>query len=1007
MAMLCTFVCILAFQTHAFAQSRIISGKVIDAATSEAMAGVTVVEKGTTSVAVSDNAGNYSIALTRSGADTLLFSFIGFETQAVAVGNNTTINISLRQDVKMLNEIVVVAYGSSTRGEQTGSITQVDAKKLEDVPIASVDGILQGKVSGLQISSYSGQPGGELNIHLRGVGSITAGSSPLFVVDGIPINSGPVGDGYAITWTSNGLAGINPNDIESVTVLKDASATAIYGSRGANGVIIITTKKGKSGKTKFQFNSDFGVNSVAYSSDIRPLNTDEYVALTIEGMENANYTDSHMENILNSINAYNGVNTNWLDEVTQTGMQNSYNFSAQGGDDKTKFFLSLGYFKQEGATIDSRFDRLSGSVNLEHKVSDKLNLHSNLMLSKSDQNTPYQSGYFRSPIISAYVLLPMMQPYDSLGNINMDEDEFYSIYNPLAIVDLDTNYYNNKKIIGSVGADYTIIKGLNISTQLSLDQNYTDEFLYANPFYGDGKAVNGWANESYTDLTNWVWTTIADYNAGLLRDDLNLDVKVGHESQQSQQKILFAYGEGFPPNTSIYVLSVSALPGDISSSIFEYAFESYFSNLQLNYKSKYLLTGSFRRDGSSRFGINNRYGSFYSVGFSWNIDEENFFTLPEFISALRLRTSYGQNGNSDIGNYDAQADYYYGGSYYGNPASSPATSGNANLTWEKNKPFNIGIDASFLRDRINITADWYHRTTSDLLLNVPVSQTSGFSTQLQNVGAMVNHGIELEVNAIVLHLHDFKWVIDANFATNKNEITQLYNHQQFVAGYNSVYTASLFLYREGESYGTYYLPLWAGVDPATGDALWYTDSTMTETTNDISLAKDAATGNAQPKFFGGFNSRFQWKGLSLSTQFNYVFGNQVYDLWGGFFESDGANPLYNSYTSELDRWQQPGDVTDVPKYVYYNQSGSNTASTRFLYDGDYIRLREVTLSYEFSPSMIEGLHMNALKVYVRGTNWYTWVKDKDIPFDPDVSYGYGDVNLPNIKSLIAGITIGF
>ena len=1001
---LCICSIVLFHFSIAFGQVRTITGTTVDQQSGQPLPAVSILIKNTQSGTVSDEYGKFSIEA-KSG-DTLTFNFIGYQPVLLAVSGTTNWTVSMQPEAKMLSEVVVMAYGESSQRNQSGSVSKVSSKKLKEIPMASVDQILQGQVAGLQVNTYSGQPGGEINIHLRGVGSITAGSTPLFVVDGIPINSGVVGFGYNITWTSNGLAGINPNDIESVSVLKDAAATAIYGSRAANGVIIISTKKGKAGKTKFELNSDYGFNTLAFNSNVRPLTADEFIYLTIIGMNNAGFGEVKQENILEDLHAYDGVNTNWLDEVTQNGMQNSTNFSVRGGDEKTKFYTSFGYFNQEGNTIDSKFNRLSGSLNMEHAASSRLKFKTNILLSRSHQNTPYGSGYFRAPIISGYLLVPTYSPYDTTGGFNLNNNEL-ATFNPLAIASMDTNYYNNKKIIGGFGADYEIIKGLTLSTQLSLDQNYTDEFQYANPFYGDGVALDGWASSAYTDITNWVWTNLAKYNRMLMSNRLAMDITLGHEAQSSKQNTIYAFGQSLPPNLDIMVLSAAATPGDVFSNIYEYTFESFFANTQFKYNDKYLLSVSVRRDGSSRFGINNRYGIFYSVGGSWNIDQEDFFKGGGMVSALRLRASYGVNGNSDIGNYDAQANYLYTGSYNGVPSSAPVSTGNYDLTWEKNKPFNVGIDASFFKDRFDLKADYYTRTTTDLLLNVPVSQTSGFSTQLQNLGAMINKGIEIELGADILRHRSVSWHIEANFSTNKNEITELYNHQQFISGYNNVYTAALYLYREGESYGTFYIPLYAGVDAQTGDAMWYTDSTMTETTTDVAEAKNAIAGNAQPKFFGGLNNSVSWKGITLSAQINYVTGNQIYDIWGGFFQSDGANPQYNQYNTLLDSWQQPGDETDVPKYVYYNKSGSNSTSTRFLYDGDYVRLRDVTLSYDIPANLATKLRMNSIRVYVRGTNLYTWTKDKDLPFDPDVSYGYGDLNLPVMKSMIGGITLGF
>ena len=995
---ICVIVYILFSPVIAMAQNKIITGKVTSYDTNQPLEAAIVAEKGTTNATQTTANGTYTLTISDT-SKVIVFILVGYEKKEVQIGNERVINATLKSKVNNLDETVVVAYGEARKSEISGSQTRVGSREIEDIPIASIDLILQGKVAGLYIESNSGQPGGSANVVLRGIGSISAGSNPLYVVDGIPINKDI---GVGVVYTANGLAGVNPEDIEDITVLKDASATAIYGSRGGNGVILITTKKGKAGKTQFHFDYEYGVNNIAYDNIAKPLNATQFTTLTRQGLMNAGYTDSAANVELNGLGANRGANTDWLKEVTQSGRQKSYNLSVEGGDEKTQFYISGGYFSQQGNTISSYFDRYSGSLKLNHRVNKRLKFGANLIVSSHYTTTPYQSAFFRSPIMSAYFNLPYMRPYDSTGKPNISTQEFYAAYNPIAISKYDNNHLRNTKVIGGVDGEYKIAEGLKFTSNLSLDVNNTNELTYNNPFYGDAAATQGYLYQANNEQINWVWTNMLQYQKKFKNDDISVNIKAGHEAQQSQQNDLEAGGVGFPPNTTLQVLSVASTPKTAYSLIDEYSFESYFSNASVAYQSKYLLTGSYRNDGSSRFGINNRYGNFYSVGGSWIISKENFMKNIKVISTLRLRSSYGQNGNASIGSYAwlALSGYTTGASYNGNTGSNPTNPGNNNLTWEKNNPFDIGIDGGLFNDRLIIGADYYNRKTSDLLLNVPVSLTTGFSSKLANVGAMQNKGLELTLSAAIIKSKPVTWNANFNIAFNTNKITELYNNEDII---NSNHT----ILRVGESAQTFYMPLWAGVDPATGGPLWYTDSTRKTTTSDVANAKASIAGNFQPKYFGAFTNTLSWKNFTLSFQVNFVMGGKVYDRWARYLQSDGANPSFNQTTAALSAWTKPGMVTDVPEYVYGNTSNSNYASTRYIYDGSYIRIKHLTLAYNCPSHLLSKYKINVLNVYLKVTNLYTWVKDKRVDFDPDVTNGVGDLNIPNIRSVIGGIKLSF
>lgn len=985
------------------AQDRTVKGRVTTSDDGSSLPGTTVTVKGSSRGATADAAGRYTIAVPSVGKPVLVFSSIGFTTKEEEVGSRATIDIELSEAVGTLSEVAVVAYGTQDRRTITGSQASVKGADLTKATLPSVTEMLQGKIPGLQAVT-SGQPGANTQVRIRGIGSITAGADPLYVVDGVPVNSG---DLSRITTTSNALAGINPADIEDVTVLKDAASSSIYGSRAANGVILITTKRGKSGPTRFQLNAESGYTDVSIPNLAQPLNKEQYLAITREGLVNANYTTTQIEQILTNYGAGN-PETNWFDEVTRRGNQQQYNFSASGGNNKTTFNVSAGYYKQEATTIGANFKRLTANLNLQHNVSEKLSFRVGLNVGSVNQNTPSNSSFFANPVYAAYLLRPTQNPYNADGTINLSLTDFPNggVYNAIAETYLNKRDYQNVRGIGSTRVEYRPLKNLTLSSQYGVDFSMLEEYRYRDPNFGDGYTAKGSASSYYTRYFNWTWTNLAEYRVDLNgARDFYADIKAGYEAQKSTGYFISAAGSTFPNSPELTSLVVAATPTLASQTGTDYSFTSLISSVVFDYKKKYNLSGSFRRDGSSRFGINNRYGNFYSIGASWNINEEAFFPQNSTLSALKLRTSYGVNGNAAISNYQWQATYGFGNNYNQSPGSVPNNVGNSDLTWELNKPFNIGLDASMLNNRLNLTLDYYTRTTSQLLLNVPLSRTAGFSTILDNVGSMVNKGWELSINATPIQ-GPFTWNVNVNGAINKNYISQLYAGQDIIDGQ--------FLRREGLNFQSYYIREWAGVDPQTGNPLWYKNSTNADgtvdhsTTTNYNEAQRIVFESASPKLIGGFGTTFSFKGLTLDGQFSYNFGNYIRDGWVNYYFSDGFNPQYNKQVRQLDRWQKPGDITDVPKYVYNGNNGSYQASTRFLYKGDFIRLRTLTLSYGLPQKLVSKVKMNQVQVYVRGTNLLLFTFDKNLPTDPELAINsQQDLNPFTSKVINAGINIGF
>jgi TonB-linked SusC/RagA family outer membrane protein len=992
--LLLTVTCMLSVML-VFAQ-RVITGKVTDEnGNPVANASVTVKETG---AGVSTNAaGDFSIPVD-SRSKTLVFSYVGKSNEEMVIGSQSVINASLKQEGKALDEVVVVAYGTQVKKKVTGAIAKVDGSDLENKPFTSVDQMLQGKVAGLQSTSPTGQPGGIQQVRIRGIGSITAGAAPLYVVDGIPINSGDVS---RLNNTSNALAGINPNDIESISVLKDAASASIYGSRAANGVILITTKKGKAGKSKIRIDSEFGFGNTAYINDLaKPLNRDQYFTLTREGLVNAGATQAQIDATLNTLGFNNTANEDWVGNVTRQGTTQNINVSLSGGDSKTTFYTSAGFFDQKAVVITSDFRRYSGSFNLRHKASDKLTVGINATGSYIHQNSPAQSSGFRNPVAGAYWLRPSQNAYNADGSLNISNTVFNQLYNPLAIAEYDRIQLNNVKVLTNFTGEYQFYKDLKYTTKFGIDFINIEEERYDNPFFGDSRTVGGRMYNYDTRLANWVWSNLLNYKHDFLANkELGVDLTVGYEAQKSKQYNITTRGEGVPATTSI-PLPVPSSPSVASGARTDYAFVSVLSMAQVSYKNKYSLSGSVRRDGSSRFGSNNKYGTFWSVGGAWNLDQENFMKGIKFINALKVRSSYGVNGNAEIGNYTWKGTYIFNANYNQQPGSAPNQVENPDLTWEINKPFNVGLDVVVWDGRLTVNADYYVRKTENLILNDPLSRTSGFNSVSANVGSMENKGVEFQVNVIPVRTKDLTWDFTFNIALNKNKITALRNNADILG--------LPFIRRVGEDFQSIYTRLWAGVDPATGNPLWYTDATKSQTTTNVTTVQRGIIGSASPKGFGSFSTSVNYKGFSLDAQFNYQYGNLVYDNWGFISWSDGFNPQLNKIQKQLRRWQKPGDFTDVPKYVYGGANVSNAESSRWYYKGDFIRLRDLTLSYSLPKSIMNAVKLDNAKFYVRGTNLWTKAFDENITFDPEQPLtGVNDLQILLQRTISVGLTLGF
>jgi TonB-linked SusC/RagA family outer membrane protein len=1016
------------------AQNRTVSGTVLDS-TGAPIAGASVTIKGTRVGTSTGADGSFSLSIP-AGAKTMVISAVNFASKEFGIANKSAVgSITLLPGNQNLNEVVVVAYGQAKKTNITGSVATIKGAYLADKPFTSVDKSLQGAVAGVEVSSTSGAPGSATDIRIRGIGSISASASPLWVIDGVEATTG---DQSSNTTTANVLATMNPDDIESITVLKDAASTAVYGSRAANGVIIVTTKKGRAGKTRVNFSAEVGQNSQAFNPSDKPMTTTQYQTILREGLINAGYATDNpsADALITSPNGlgypsnYTATNTNWRDVVQRNGNQSQYNLSVSGGTDKTQVYLSGGYFNQIGTALASDFKRYNGTISVTQKASDKLSFSSSLSVGYSLQHTPFNSGAFGNPILESFLLLPFYTPKNPDGSLrfgaNDSLNEFPaapSVFNPLVEAAYNFNTYKQVSLRGSVEGDYKILKNLSFTSRYSGEYSDISEDQYWNPFYGDGyssvPADAGQGFSVYTRIYDWTWSNYFDFKQNLNRDgDIYFDLKPGYEAYELNNYVLSAGGKGYPQTLDLRYLASAATPTTASVVPVSSAIASEFVLGDINYKDKYVLTASFRRDGGSVFGSEHKYGNFYSVGGTWNINEEDFMKNSAIFNVLKLRSSYGQTGNSlGFGLYTPLATYSYGTNYNGQPGSAPSNVGNPNLTWEKNTIFNVGVDFAILKDRINGTVEYYDRKTTSLLLGVPLSLTSGVQVgganpiQNENVGGLSNKGIEVTLGGRPVVTRDFTWSINFNIASNVNRVTALYRNQPIPSGASSSGGPTYFQYTVGYDLQTFYLPQWAGANSQTGQPQWYTDNTKQQVTSNY----DSATFEVNrkytgtPKIFGSLTNTFTYKGFSLDVQFNYNFGNYLFDTWGFITNSEGAYlGGYNQMTRQLGAWQKPGDKTDIPQIILGGNDNSTDLSTRYLYKGDFIRLRNLQFAYAIPKALTDKIHISNLSIYIRGTNLLTFGTDKNLSYDPEAGVASTtnfEVFIP--KTIAGGIKIGF
>ncbi|WP_306353240.1 SusC/RagA family TonB-linked outer membrane protein [Flavobacterium sp. '19STA2R22 D10 B1'] len=1014
------FTLLLAFSMQfSFAQEKTISGVVTEGGLP--LPGVNVVIKGATSGTQTDFDGKYAIKA--KPGDVIMFTFLSMKDAAVTVGASNTVNVVMTGDAQVLDELVVLGYSTKKSSQVTGSSVMIKADKIKDVPMVSVDQALQGKVAGLQISQSSGTPGSVQNIRIRGAGSITASNEPLYVIDGVPVVNSDFGGGKDANGVSSSsslsaLVSLNSKDIESITVLKDASATSAYGARGSNGVIVITTKSGKAGKTVFNVSTSLGFQNNAVKG-LRPLTGNQRKELFLEAIYNtygaANnftkdqaigyYNDNSQSLDGNRLKNWNGVDGNWTRELeNKDATIQTYDISASGGDDKSTFNASLGLNKTDATVVGADFQRINGAFKYTRNLNDKLRISTSVSVSNSRQRGILEgSGTFSNPYLTKYFMSPWEHPYNADGSLNIDLNT--SI--PNTLYTLKNNIVKNDltRALSNTSLQYDITDKLKFKSVVGLDYNLSTYHRYNNRYEGDGLAVNGSVYESIGRNFNLVTQNSLNYKFNL--GDHNFDVTGLFEHQKNTYNLLEASGQNIASDGLFLVGTTSENQG-VSSAFTDWYNVAYLGMFNYNYAGKYVLDASFRREGSSRFADGQRFGNFWSVGAAWNIHNESFMENTIF-NTLRARASYGTSGNSSIGENLYQALLSYDVNYADNPGIYPSQFGNSKLTWESNKTFDAGFEFGILNNRVSGSFAYYNKNTFDLLQAVRMSYTTGHATQLVNAGDVVNKGIEAQLDVEIFREGAFKWSVSGNFATVQNEVTRLAKDTQ---GNDINQTSAYKTTRVGEPIGAWFMRKWAGVDPANGKPLWFVNGKDGATTSNYNEAQQALQGgSALPTYTGGFSTHFEFKGFFVDASIYFAGGNKIYEDWSSNTNSTGRTPLvtYNGAEPLMNRWQQPGDITDVPK-VEFTATGSNASSTstRFLYDGDFLRIRDLVFGYNFDGDFIKRIGFEGLSMSLRGTNLFTYVKDDRLKYDPEVrADGYTNLTTPPVKSVVFGLNLKF
>jgi TonB-linked SusC/RagA family outer membrane protein len=961
-----------------------IKGKITDK--SGPVPGATITLKSNPGIGTStDGSGNFAITVPADGI--LIVKSVGYKTQEIPVQGKTTINISLEEENNNLSDVVVVGYSSKKQGELSSSVSVISAEKLKGVASNDVISMIQGKAPGVVVSSGSGDPTSAPKMTIRGIGSINGGTAPLLVVDGNILGAyGTEGATYS------------PNDVESVTILKDAAATGLYGSRAGSGVIIVTTKTGKAGEAKIEFSSTVGFNSPS---------TGNFKLMNSQQLYDYQKTFSNPDpSVLKN-------DTDWWDLATQSGMTQNYTLSASGGTEKTRYYIAGNFYREQGTVIKNDKNAYNLRANLNSQLTKKLKV--SLLLNGVFTRNNYANS---NTLGDGYLNLPFDPAYNADGT-PVDPRitptwKGRDVENFLHSTQYNLSYQRSLNLSADVNLDYNIVKNLTFSSYNRTTFYNTFAVDYYDKRTKEGGATNGSLYNSTTYKNRLLSSNRLKYENSFGENHLTV-LAVG-EAEKSYYDEANLNGKNLPAGRPVMSTATDIISNP-SGGTNEYNFSKYLSQVDYNYAGKYFAIASFVHENSSRFGLNKSGGDFYQLGASWILSNEQFLKEVKPISFLKLRASYGTTGNAEIGDYPSLGLYAIdaSASYGGLPGARPDQKGNPDLTWEKQKTANIGFDIGFW-NRIDLTVDLYDKRSNALLFKVPLPSTDGYGYIFQNVGALKNRGLEFNLTTKNF-TGEFKWETNLNMAFNRNTILGLTEGKDAITPGGSQPKAV------GHDIYDYKMPIWAGVDPNNGDPLWekvITDAdgvSHIAVTNTYSQATRQYTGtSASPKFTGGFTNTFSYKGVSLSAFFNFVYGNEVYNNSRAYFDNDGLYESYNAMVlkSGWSRWEKVGDVATHPKPVLGGNHDSNQQSSRYLEDGSYIRLRNITLGYQIPTSWLSKIKISSARIFVSGDNLWTGTKfsgiDPEVVLapddnDPNVIPGSSSFRYPISKKILFGVNI--
>lgn len=988
----------------AFAQTSV-TGKVVASEDGEPVIGASIKIVGTNTGAVTDVDGNFSIVLPQ-GKNTVKVSYMGMEDKTVTIKGNK-VQIELRADQKTLDEVVVTGYGVQKKASFTGAASLLNGAQIEKKSDANFVKALEGNVSGVQMNNSSGQPGTWGAIYVRGRGSLNSGTQPLYVIDGMPVSSDTDGMSPTANNYIDPMASINPEDIENVTVLKDAAATAIYGSRASNGVIVITTKKGSEGKLNINLDIKQGFSYMG-NNNMDYANAEETMNLFAKGWVAAGRAADFETAKAKLTKSYGWDGTSsydWMDAVTRNGYYQDYNISAQGKTGNTGFYISAGYLDTKGIVLGSDYKRYSGRANVESKVGRfTVGANTNYAYAVKNGFSQSTSGSMSNTTVAAISFMNPFRPfYNEDGTYYGTPFGESGYYNPLALTDKelgDINESKNETLNLNPYVQIDIWNGIYYRTNFGANISNYREYQYWSALYNpQGIDYNGLGQQYNSRTTTLTWNNIIGWNK-TFNDVHNLSAMIGQEMQKKSYYYEYMNGMDFPfASSGMRDLSTVGSWGDSEFYKKEARLASYFADVHYSYQDKYYASASYRRDGSSVFGADNRWGDFWSVGAKWRLSSESFLKDNPIITNATLRASYGTVGNQDIDWYAARGFYEAGHNYNQMVGIAPESVSNNKLTWETSKKFDVGFDLSFI-NRIHLSLDYYNETTSDALMEMPLSMTTGLTSTYQNIGKIRNQGIEVDLKATIMHNKDLDWNAYANLTWNKNEVLKL-------ASGDPIYPTNYNVVMEGKPYNSFYLKEYAGVDRETGKPLWYKGETGTETTSNYNEATERVLGSPDPKVFGGFGTSFAWKGLDASLSFNYRLGAKVYDSGAPFTGWGMANrtPLKEWANNS---WTEDNKDAKYPQYIYGDPNGATKASSRFLYSGNYLRLSNISVGYTLPSVITRKALMQKVRIYVSADNLYTWTASDFVGYSPE-TYANGIIawQYPNVATFVGGIQITF